>query len=70
MGRPNGTRSPCGARSIDLVVGVVRRLGESIGVHQLDSGWTRTSADQLLLEGLARGHDVREIPELAWVLAR
>src|SRR3989454_2053128 len=55
----------------DLVVGVVRGLGESIGVHQLDAGLDREPAlDQLLLEGLARGHDVLEILELAWVLAQ
>src|SRR2546422_5575698 len=55
----------------DLVVGVVRGLGESIGVHQLDAGLDREPAlDQLLLEGLARGHYVLEILELAWVLAQ
>src|SRR2546427_181936 len=55
----------------DLVVGVVRGLGEAIGVHQLDEGLDREPAlDQLLLEGLARGHDVFEILELAWVLAQ
>src|SRR6266498_2832971 len=55
----------------DLVVGVVRGLGESIGVHQLDEGLDREPArDQLLLEGLARGHYVLEILELAWVLAQ
>src|SRR5438874_2654576 len=55
----------------DLVVGVVRGLGESIGVHQLDEGLDREPAlDQLLLEGLARGHDVLEILELACVLAQ
>src|SRR5437867_4436494 len=55
----------------DLVVGVVRGLGESIGVHQLDAGLDREPAlDQLLLEGLARGHHVFEILELAWVPAQ
>src|SRR5881409_1067468 len=55
----------------DLVVGVVRGLGESIGVHQLDAGLDREPAlDQLLLEGLTRGHYVLEILELAWVLAQ
>src|SRR5213593_1057443 len=55
----------------DLVIGVVRGLGESIGVYQLDAGLDREPAlDQLLLEGLARGHDVFEILELAWVLAQ
>src|SRR2546425_9023616 len=55
----------------DLVVGVVRGLGESIGVHQLDEGLDREPAlDQLLLEGLARGHYVFEILELHWVLAQ
>src|SRR5438093_9121243 len=55
----------------DLVVGVVRGLGESIGVHQLDAGLDREPAlDQLLLEGLARGHYVIELLERAWVLAQ
>src|SRR5207249_4641670 len=55
----------------DLVVGVVRGLGESIGVHQLDAGLDREPAlDQLLLEGLARGHHVFEILELSWVPAQ
>src|SRR6266446_6759338 len=55
----------------DLVVGVVRGLGESIGIHQLDEGLDREPAlDQLLLEGLARGHYVLEILELAWVLGQ
>src|SRR5213593_3866306 len=55
----------------DLVVGVVRGLSESVCVHQLDAGLDREPAlDQLLLEGLARGHDVREILEFAWVLAQ
>src|SRR6266478_3089483 len=55
----------------DLVVGVVRGLGESIGVHQLDEGLDREPAlDQVLFEGLARGHYVLEILELAWVLAQ
>src|SRR6266699_4100869 len=55
----------------DLVVGIVRGLGESIGVHQLDARLDREPAlDQLLLEGLARGHYVFEILELAWVLAQ
>src|SRR5882724_6014838 len=55
----------------DLVVGVVRGLGESIGVHQLDVRLDGEPAlDQLLLEGLAGGHYVLEILELAWVLAQ
>src|SRR6266705_6324966 len=55
----------------DLVVGVVRGLGEYVCVHQLDEGLEREPAlDQLLLEGLARGHDVLQILELAWVLAQ
>src|SRR5437667_3833421 len=55
----------------DLVVGVVRGLGASIGVHQLDAGLDREPAlDQLLLEGLARGHHAFEILELARVPAQ
>src|SRR6266496_4318647 len=55
----------------DLVVGVVRGLGEAVCVHELDAGLDREPAlDQLLLEDLARGHDVREILELAWELAQ
>src|SRR5439155_24556504 len=54
-----------------LLVGVVRGLGESIGVHQPDEGLDREPAlDQLFLEGLARGHNVLEILQLAWVLAQ
>src|SRR6266478_1723832 len=55
----------------DLVVGIIRGLGESLGVHQLDAGLDREPAlDQLLLEGLARRHYVFEILELASVLAQ
>src|SRR6266496_2867618 len=55
----------------DLVVGVVRGLGQPVSVHQLDERLDREPAlDQLLLEGLARGHYVREILEPAWVLAQ
>src|SRR5206468_7705518 len=42
-----------------------------VSVNQVDPRLGREPAlDQLLLEGLARGHDVREILEPAWVLAQ
>ncbi len=53
----------------DFVVGVVRRLGQPVRIHQLDSRLDCEPAlHQLLLQRLARGRHAPQVRQLAGVL--
>src|SRR5206468_1369170 len=62
-------RNPLPGRAVhDLVVGVVRRLGEPVGVDELDRRLGREPAlHELLLHRHARDRDTAQVRQIAWV---